>query len=74
MNNTTTTLSWNGFSAKVETWMGFPQVTSAVNKIIRKAIVAQKLDVERMHGQWCGPDWQKAEAIDIAARRYFEGA
>ncbi len=41
MNNTTV-IEWNGFSAKVETWMGFPQITNAVNKIIRKAIAARK--------------------------------
>lgn len=70
--NTTTTIKWNGFSAKVDYWMGFPQITNAVGKIIRKAIAAQGLDVERLHGEWAGPDWQKAEAIEIAARRYFE--
>lgn len=73
MNNTMTVIKWNGFSAKVDHWMGFPQVTNAVNKIIRKAIAAQKLDVERLHGEWAGPDWQKADAIDAAVRRYFEG-
>lgn len=73
MNNATT-IRWNGFTAKVETWMGFPQITNAVNKIIRKAIAAQKLDVERLHGEWAGPDWQKADAIDAAVRRYFDGA
>lgn len=69
-----TTIEWNGFKADVESLMGFPQVTNAVNKIIRQAIAAQKLDVERVHGMWCGPDWEKAEAIDKAARAYFEAA
>lgn len=67
----TTTIRWNGFSAKVETWMGFPQITNAVNQIIRKAIAAQKLDVERLHGQWAGPDWHAADELDAAVRRAF---
>ncbi len=67
-----TVISWNGFSATVEYWMGFPQTSNAIGKIIRKAIAAEKLDVERLHGQWAGPDWAKADAIDAAARAALE--
>ena len=30
-----------------------------VNKEIR-----ERFDVEMLHGQWCGPNWEAAEAYD----------
>jgi hypothetical protein len=72
-NNAAKKLYFNGCSVVVGYWMEFPQTGEAVGRLVRKVIAKAGLDAERLHSQWCGPDWQAAEALDKEVRASVPG-